>query len=303
MQGKRVLVTGASGGMGVPLSTYLAGLGNEVFGLARFSNPAARQRIEGAGVHTIALDLADDSYAAIPTDFDYVFHCGAIVSYEAEKDRALSMKVNAQATGRLMSHLRHARGFLHCSTGSLYAYQGRRPLREDDPYGLHIATYSFSKVQAEAIVEFCSREFGLPATMIRICSLYSEDDGAPTHRIEKVARGEPIVLHPDAPNNYNPIFRTDYCELATRAAVLASCPPLVVNFAGSETMSAEDYCNYAAELMGTTAKIEYSDQAWWPLWPDVTRMHEVLGHTQVSMKEGIRRVVAARFPERLAAGR
>ncbi|MGE3511282.1 MAG: NAD-dependent epimerase/dehydratase family protein [Vicinamibacterales bacterium] len=300
MEGKRILVTGASGGMGVPLSSYLAGLNNEVFGAARFSDPAARERLEKAGVHTITADLGDESYDAIPRDFDYVFHCGAIVSYAAEVNPALTLKVNAQGTGRLMSHVRTARGFVHCSTGSLYAYQGHRPIREEDPYGLHIPTYSFSKIQAEALVEFCSREFGLPAIMIRICSLYSEEDGSPTSRVEKVAKGETVLLHPDTPNNYNPIFRSDYCELAVRAAEVASCPPIVVNFAGSETMSAEDYCNYAAELMGTTAKIEYSNESWWPLWPDVTRMHEILGRTKVGVREGIRKVVEARFPDRIA---
>jgi len=31
-----------------------------------------------------------------------------------------------------------SRGFVYCSTGSAYAYQGPRPLREDDPPGAHI---------------------------------------------------------------------------------------------------------------------------------------------------------------------
>ena len=29
----------------------------------------------------------------------------------------------------------------------------------------------------------------------------------------------------------------------------------------------------------------------WPIWPDVTRMHQILGHTEVRWSEGMRRVV------------
>ena len=60
--------------------------------------------------------------------------------------------------------------------------------------------------------------------------------------------GEEVVLHPDAPNNYNPIFEDDYVRLAVRALEVAR-DPVVVNFAGSETVSAEDYCAYLGELV------------------------------------------------------
>jgi hypothetical protein len=33
------------------------------------------------------------------------------------------------------------------------------------------------------------------------------------------------------------------------------------------------------------------------LWPDVTRMHEVLGRTKVPWREGFRRMIEARHPE------
>ena len=47
--------------------------------------------------------------------------------------------VNTGGTGRLARHYRDCEAFVHGSTGSLYEYQGERPLREDDPYGLHSA--------------------------------------------------------------------------------------------------------------------------------------------------------------------
>jgi hypothetical protein len=59
-------------------------------------------------------------------------------------------------------------------------------------------------------------------------------------------------------------------------------------------VSAEDYCALLGELVGKEARIRYDPAAPWPLWPDVTRMHEVLGRTQVPWQEGMRRMVAAR---------
>ena len=35
------------------------------------------------------------------------------------------------------------------------------------------------------------------------------------------------------------------------------------------------------ELVGLPALIRYDPAAPWPIWPDVTRMHEVLGRTEV----------------------
>ena len=71
-------------------------------------------------------------------------------------------------------------------------------------------------------------------------------------------QGKPIRLHPDKPNNYNPIYEDDYVELGIRAMEVAAVPPIVVNWAGSETVSAEDYCAYMGELVGVEPIFEYS---------------------------------------------
>ena len=69
---------------------------------------------------------------------------------------------------------------------------------------------------------------------------------------------KPIRLHPDKPNNYNPIYEDDYVELGIRAMEVADTPPVVVNWAGSETVSIEDYCAYMGELVGVEPVFEYT---------------------------------------------
>ncbi len=115
-------------------------------------------------------------------------------------------------------------------------------------------------------------------------------------------RGAPIVLHPEKPNHYNPIYEDDYVAYGIRAMEVAQVPPLVVNWAGSETVSAEDYCTYMGELVGVEPRFEYSPTAHTPLWPDVTLMHEVFGRTQVPWRDGFRRMIETRYPHWLDQG-
>jgi len=79
---------------------------------------------------------------------------------------------------------------------------------------------------------------------------------------------------------------------------VADLPPVVVNWAGSETVSAEEYCEYMGELLGIEPVFEYDPRVHTALWPDVTRMHEILGRTEVPWRDGFRRMIEARHPER-----
>jgi UDP-glucuronate 4-epimerase len=54
---------------------------------------------------------------------------------------------------------------------------------------------------------------------------YGPQGGAPADRFEMMLAGKPIRLHPDAPNNYNPIYEDDYVELGIRAMEVAASPP------------------------------------------------------------------------------
>ncbi len=299
----RILVTGAAGRVGFPIARDLAvpELGNVVYGAARLSTPGDADRLRAAGVQAIRRDFAGGGDFADLPDVDYVFHAAAALGVAASRDWQYAFEVNAQSAGRLVERYARCRGFVYCSTGSAYAYQGPRPLREDDPPGAHIGSYSLSKIAGEAVVTFASRRFGTPVTIIRIFSTYGPTGGAPADRLELIVRGAPVPLHPDTPNRYNPIYEDDYVRLGVRALEVAACPPVVVNWSGSETVSLEEYCTYLGELVGHPARFVIDASAYWPLWPDTTKMHEILGRTRVPWREGFRRMVAARHPDLLGS--
>ncbi len=294
MRGEKILITGATGKIAFPIVRALA-RDNEVWGAARFTDPSAHDRLTAIGARPLRLDVASDDLSSLPDDFDYVFHAAVATGVDGWQS---ALETNAQASGRLLHHCRASKGFVYCSTGSIYQYQGHRPLTESDPPGVpQRGNYSFSKVAGEAVCTWVARHFGVPLTIIRICSTYGPEGGAPADRLALMLQGKPVRLHPDRPNNFNPIYEDDYVEFGIRAMEVGGIPAVVVNWAGSETVSAEEYCTYMGELVGVAPSFEYDSSAHTPLWPDVTLMHEVLGRTKVHWRDGFRRMIEARYPD------
>jgi nucleoside-diphosphate-sugar epimerase len=260
--GEEVLVTGATGKIGFPIARALTPA-NDVWGAARLRTPHDHARLTTAGVTPIALDIATGDFSGLPDDFTYMFHAAVD---PGTGSWGACLETNAQNFGELLYHCRSAKGFALCSTGSIYGYRGRQPLTESDPPGVPLrANYSVSKVAAEAVCTWISRRYAIPLTIIRICSTSGPECGAPADRLEAMLAGRPIRLHPDKPNNYHPIYEDDYVDFGIRAMEIAKTPPEVVNCAGSETVSVEEYCAFMGKLVGVTPTFEYTQDAHTPL--------------------------------------
>jgi nucleoside-diphosphate-sugar epimerase len=71
--GKKILVTGPAGQIAEPICRTLAEA-NQICGIARFSEPGSRERVEAIGVTTREVDLATGAFGDLPNDFDYLLH-------------------------------------------------------------------------------------------------------------------------------------------------------------------------------------------------------------------------------------
>lgn len=286
--GKRILVTGTSGVVAFPVAAELA-KSNQVYAVARYTDPMQKRAIEEAGATAIAFDLADEDLSSLPASVDIVINY-AVLPFSNPRH----YDVNTGAAGRLARRYRDAEAFVHGSTGSLYAYQGERALMEDDPYGLHssIEPYAASKIGAEYLLKHLSEDYALPVTLVRIFSFYGPRGGTMTQRIDQVARGEPVSVYPGVRNVYTPLYEDDYVEKTIGAAGIAKVGAEVINIGGSEAVTTQDYCRIAGKILGKEPIFAENSRAW-PIWGDTTKMERLLGPSKVSVREGVRRIIEA----------
>ncbi len=300
LRAAKVVVVGVTGQVAEPLARQLA-LHNEVYGAARFSDPAAVPRLEAAGVRCVRIDLGAGDVAALPNDADYVLNFAVAKANRWGPD----LDANAGGVGWLMEHHRAARAFLHCSSTAVYQPDGHHPFAEDDPLGDNhrvwsfLSTYSISKIAAEAMARWGARAYALPTTIARLSVPYGDAGGWPAIHLEMLRAGSPIPVHVDAPSVYHPIHADDIAAMVPGLLRAAAVPATVVNWGGDDAVSIEEWCTHLGALSGIEVTFAPTEATIPSVQIDTTRMHELVGHTEVDWRQGMRRMVEARHPELL----
>jgi nucleoside-diphosphate-sugar epimerase len=292
----RILVTGATGQVALPVALALAAH-NEVIAVARFTDATKRAQLEQAGVTCVAADLARGSVEGIPSDVDYVCNFAVVKSNKWDVD----LRGNAEAAGLLMAHCREARAVLHCSSTGVYEAADGSPQRETDPLGdnhrVMMPTYSISKIAAEAVVRTTCRLFEIPTTIARLNVPYGDNGGWPAFHLAMILAGQEVPVRPGGPSRYNPIHEDDIIATLPGMLDAASVPATIVNWGGDEESSIEEWCEYLAQLTGTTPRFAVTEQTIGGIPTDNTLRRELVGPTAVGWKDGMRRMVAALHPE------
>ena len=298
MKNQKILVTGPTGQVALPVSLALA-RENEVWGVARFTDAAARKRLEAGGVRCVVADLGAGEYRDLPSDFDYVLNLAVAKTGDFDAD----LRGNGEAAGLLMSHCRRAKAFLHCSTTGVYQPAGHHVFRETDPLGDNhrsiMPTYSLAKIATEVVVRTMARELRLPTTIARLCVPYGDNGGWPWYHLLMMKGGTPIPVHATRPSRYTPIHEDDIIASIPGLLRAASVPATIVNWGGQEHVSIEEWCEYLGELTGLEPRCQVDPQALDSVQVDTTKLVELVGPAKVSWKEGFRRMVEARAPELL----
>ena len=299
MRGAKILITGPTGQIATPISRALAAE-NEVWGIARFTDSAARDALEQAGVRCQTVNLAAGDFTGLPTDFDYVLNLAVAKSGKWDKD----LGANAESVGLLMAHCRGAKGFLHCSSGAVYDPPGDEPRTEQaalgDNHKFLFPTYSISKIAGEVVARSMARALGVPTTIARLNVPYGDNGGWPFFHMEMVLGGISIPVPPGEPARYNPIHEDDMIATIPKLLEVASVPATTVNWAGDQIVSLQEWCGYLGSLVGHVPVFEVSEHALRGNTVDVTRMHELVGGTAVDWRDGMRRMAAKFHPELVA---
>lgn len=301
LKGEKILITGPAGRIAYGITKMLAA-DNEVWGIARFSDPAAQAEVEALGVTARAIDLGEPEFGDLPSDFTYVLHLAA--DFGEDYERAL--RVNAEGTGLLLSHCRTAKAALVMSTLTVYKPHPDpfHPFREDDPIGDQLLPspqpYSIVKIAQEAVARYCAREFGLPVTIARMGAAYGERGGLPLFHLQAIAAGTPVAVRWD-PLPYSPIHYDDINAHLDALVGAASVPATIVNWAGDVPVTAQAWSAYFGELLGVEAEMrtEVVRGASVGSVGDNARRLSITGPCTVEWKAGFREMALHYFPDRV----
>ena len=302
LEDHKILVTGPAGQIAFPLACRLAP-NNEVWGIARFSQAGSRERVEAVGITTRRVDLAEPDWGDLPEDFDYVLHLAAVIPPGDDYD--MSIRINAQGTGQLMSRFRNARACLVMSSCAVYASpeDGRHAVLETDPLGgshqPYAPTYCVSKIAQEAVTRFAAQEYGLPSVLARMNVAYGDNGGLPAMLLAGILAGQPVVVQAGRPSVCSPIHEDDIFAQTPRLLTAAAVPATITNWGGDEAVEIQELYEYLAELAGREPEIVESAEAIHHYLLDATRRRKLAGACSVPWREGVRQMVAARHPELL----
>ena len=299
LTGKKILVTGPTSQVAIPLLQQLCPIA-EVHALARFSKQKDADKIAALGATIIRKDLAVDDLADLPDDFDYVLHFAVVKSGDFDYD----LKANAIGTGRLIAHCKKAKGFLNVSTTGVYQYAGHTLLDENAPLGDNhramFPTYSISKIAQETVARFAAQEHGVPLTIARLSVPYGDNGGWPYWHTVMMQHGIAVGIHPEQPNQYNPLHADDYCRHIPYLLAAATPAGTIVNWGSDQVVSIEDWCHYISELTGFEARFDPQPTAFGSLAVDVSKLQSILGDQPVSTvawQDGVKRLLTHMAPQ------
>ncbi|OHV43857.1 epimerase [Pseudofrankia sp. BMG5.36] len=303
MSGEKILITGPAGRIAFGLAETLAA-DNEVWGVSRFGDPAARAEVEALGVTTRALDIGDGDFGDLPSDFTYLLHIAADFGNDYER----ALRVNGEGTGLLLAHCRTAKAALVMSTLTVYKPHADpwHPFREDDPLGdaglPEPKPYSIGKIAEEAVARYCARAFDLPITIARMGSAYGDRGGLPAWYLHAIAAGRPVVARWD-PLPYSPIHYDDINAQFESLLDAASVPARIVNWAGDEPVTVQQWSAYFGDLLGVDAKVVVEPVPGASLGSvgDRTTRSAITGPCRVDWRDGFRRMAAHMYPDRVKA--
>jgi nucleoside-diphosphate-sugar epimerase len=261
IRNEKILVTGVTGAIARPMARFLA-RENEVWGLARFTNEAARVALEAAGVQTIRLDLEADDLSALltlPDDFTIVLHYAYTRRPSGEFSQAI--EVNAVRAGRILQKCRSARAALVLSAATLYTPHEDpfHPYRENDDIGAVIAPWGpsspVSKVSLEAVARFCAEAFELPTVIVRPSVPYGCELDLVTNVIDSVLSDRPVFAVHD-PQPFSVIHIDDMCDQVEALLAAAGVPATILNWASDEVVSVQQIAARVAEQTGRSPQFQ-----------------------------------------------
>jgi len=252
-----LMVVGSAGKMGPTLAILAqralaaAGSDRQVIAVSRFSDAAARERLEAAGVRTVPADREDPAaIAALPEAANIVYMLG--MKFGTTGREYLTWATNSYVAGRVAERFPDSR-FTVFSSGNIYPL---RPLAlggasEDvapDPVG----EYAQSCLARERMFEYAAHRHGTRVSIFRLNYAIDLRYGVLHDIASQVHAGEAVDV---TMGDVNVIWQGDANTIALRTLSHAAAPPSVFNVTGPETISTRWLVHEFAARFGVEPKV------------------------------------------------
>lgn len=258
-----ILILGVGGKVGPTLARMAkrAAPGKRVIGVARFSDPQVKQRLEAAGVETITCDLLDRSaVAALPRCANVVFMAGRKFGTDGQEPFTWAMNAVVPAyVGECFEGTR----FVAFSTLCVYPFSpvdgpGARP---DDTPPTPVGEYPNSCVARERVFQYFSGKTDSPGRLARLNYAIDCRYGVLIDIALKVLHGKPIDIRTGVANV---IWQGDAISHILRCLGQGTVPARPINIGAPEPAIVREVARRFGDYFGKEPRFEGEEQpmAW-----------------------------------------
>ncbi|NQU42624.1 NAD(P)-dependent oxidoreductase [bacterium] len=248
-----LLILGVGGKMGHTVAAMAvraviaSGRARRVIGVSRFTDSESRQRLEKAGVETLACDLLDpDALSRLPLCPNVIFMAGR--KFGTGGSEPLTWAMNTIVPGNIARHFAGSR-IVAFSTGCVYPFVSADSggSLETDPPG-PTGEYAQSCLGRERIFEHYSRSQGTPVCLYRLNYAIDLRYGVLHDIAWRIWEGQPVDL---TMGLFNCIWQGDAAERALLCLGIADSPAVPLNVTGPEALSTRTVAEQLARLLAS----------------------------------------------------
>jgi hypothetical protein len=284
-----IMILGIAGKMGVTMGRQAvraiqeAGVTKKVYGVARFSNPAEREKLQSWGVETITCDLLDRaSVAKLPKVKNIIFMAGRKFGTDGSEAQTWAMNVLVPAI--VAEHFCDSR-IVAFSTGCVYPLVSIKTGGcQEDVLPSPVGEYSQSCLGRERIFQYYSDCNKTPVLLFRLNYSIDLRYGVLHDIARNIWEGKPVD---NTVGYFNVIWQGDANAAALRALELTESPAAILNVTGPETASVEKTALMLGKLMGKEVifKATPGDSCY---LNDAAKMFRCFGYPSVPLEQMIR---------------